>query len=188
MSSVVAGGSTKPTPSKTMVISPSTEGSEEEQRIIDNFNQIQFGQRKKYGIIGTQDLSESHQNLIELLSYALVLSGNHIYTSGGSSGTNIAVIRGALRACNPDLLTVILPQSLSLQSSEMQLLLSRVANVVQLPQNDDMDLKEAANICNEKIILSVDKMVVFVYHASTSILNPLEVYQETMEFVTFYLD
>ncbi len=57
-----------------------------------------------------------------------------------------------------------------------------------MPQNDDMDLKEAANICNEKIILSVDKMVVFVYHASTSILNPLEVYQETMEFVTFYLD
>lgn len=53
MSSVGAGGSTKPTPSKTMVISPSTEGSEEEQRIIDNFNQIQFGQRKKYGNLTT---------------------------------------------------------------------------------------------------------------------------------------
>lgn len=37
------------------------------------------------GIIGTQDLSDSHQNLIELLSYALVLSGNHIYTSGNVS-------------------------------------------------------------------------------------------------------
>ena len=61
-------------------------------------------------------------------------------------------------------------------------------SIVQLPQNDELDLKEAANICNEKIILSVDKMVVYVYHASSSILNPLEVYQETMEFVTFYLD
>lgn len=31
---------------------------------------------------------------------------------GGGNGTNIAVVKGALRACNPDLLTVILPQSL----------------------------------------------------------------------------
>jgi hypothetical protein len=48
---------------------------------------------------------------------------------GGSSGTNVAVIRGALRACNPDLLTVILPQSLALQPPEMQLLLAKVADV-----------------------------------------------------------
>lgn len=35
--------------------------------------------------------------------------GNHIFTSG-ATGTNAAVIRGALRAENQDLLTVVLPQ------------------------------------------------------------------------------
>lgn len=51
--------------------------------------------------------------------------GNHIYTSG-ATGTNAAVIKGALRAEAPDLLTVILPQSLSRQPQESQELLSQV--------------------------------------------------------------
>ena len=50
---------------------------------------------------------------------------NHIYTSG-ASGTNAAVIRGALRAEQPELLTVILPQSLKRQSPEIRELLSKV--------------------------------------------------------------
>jgi hypothetical protein len=55
----------------------------------------------------------------------LWLQKNHIYTSG-ASGTNAAVIRGALRAERDDLLTVILPQSLKMQPPESQELLSRV--------------------------------------------------------------
>ena len=43
-----------------------------------------------------------------MLSYALVLSGNQVVTSGGANGTNMAVIRGAQRA-NPDRLEIILP-------------------------------------------------------------------------------
>ena len=90
-----------------------------------------------------------HQNLIEVLSYAMVLTvcscmyqlqqidksnillfcvylqNNRIYTSG-ATGTNAAVIRGALRAEKPDLLTVVLPQSLSKQPPESQELLSQV--------------------------------------------------------------
>lgn len=53
------------------------------------------------------------------------LQKNHIYTSG-ASGTNAAVIRGALRAEKPELLTVILPQSLKKQPPESQELLSKV--------------------------------------------------------------
>jgi hypothetical protein len=53
---------------------------------------------------------------------------NHIFTSG-ASGTNAAVIRGALRAERPDLLTVILPQSLKKQPPESQELLSKVGEV-----------------------------------------------------------
>jgi hypothetical protein len=51
--------------------------------------------------------------------------GNHIYTSG-SIGTNAAVIKGALRANQPENLTVILPQSLSKQPQESQELLQQV--------------------------------------------------------------
>lgn len=63
----------------------------------------QGNEKQKTGIIGTQELTDNHRQMIELLAYALVLSGSHVYTSGGGNGTNIAVIRGALRACNPDI-------------------------------------------------------------------------------------
>ena len=55
----------------------------------------------------------------------MCMQNNHIYTSG-ATGTNAAVIRGALRAEKPELLTVVLPQSLSKQPPESQELLSQV--------------------------------------------------------------
>ena len=61
----------------------------------------------------------------QLLSYALVLSDNHIYTSG-ATGTHAAAIRGALRAENPELLTVILPQTLKRQPREIRELIAQV--------------------------------------------------------------
>ncbi|PNX96622.1 hypothetical protein L195_g019832, partial [Trifolium pratense] len=78
------------------------------------------------GFFGTRNMGFMHQELIEILSYAMVITKNHIYTSG-ASGTNAAVIRGALRAEKPELLTVILPQSLSKQPPESQELLSKEA-------------------------------------------------------------
>lgn len=84
-----------------------------------------------------------HQQLIEILSYAMVLTGNHIFTSG-ATGTNAAVIRGALRAERPELLTVVLPQSLSRQPKESRELLSEVANIIETPENDSMALIDAS--------------------------------------------
>ncbi|KAK8928560.1 hypothetical protein KSP39_PZI017654 [Platanthera zijinensis] len=52
-----------------------------------------------------------HQQLIEILNYSMLITINHIYTSG-ASGTNITVIRGILRAKHPELLIVLLQQSL----------------------------------------------------------------------------
>ena len=149
---------------------------------------IQGNEKQKTGIIGTQELTDNHRQMIELLAYALVLSGNHVYTSGGGNGTNIAVIRGALRACNPDMLTVILPQSLCRQPAEMQPLLMRVANLVEQPQYDDLDFKEAANLCNEKILANVDKVIVFAYHNSETILRAVDAYKDNKEVICFYLD
>ncbi|KAJ1422153.1 hypothetical protein B484DRAFT_332449 [Ochromonadaceae sp. CCMP2298] len=174
--------------SKGFIISPGLRNSEDELLILDNFWEIQMGEQKRIGIIGTSRLSEDHQQMIELLSYALVLSGNHVFTSGGGNGTNIAVIRGALRACNPDLLTVILPQSLISQPDDMQLLLARVVNLVQQPCNNDLDLKTAANLCNLKILESVDKVLAFAYHDSETVLSSVDAVQDIMQVTKFYLD
>lgn len=153
-------GSPTPQPQsrpKAFIISPSTQTGRDELLILQNFNQIQSGEMKKIGIIGTQSISENHSQMVELLAYALILSGNHVYTSGGGGpkGTNIAVIRGALRACNPDLLTVILPQSLFQQPVELQPLLLRVANLIEQPDKDAIDLKTAATLCNDMILSKV---------------------------------
>jgi hypothetical protein len=62
---------------------------------------------------------------------------------------------------------------------------------VQQPEFDDLDLKEAANLCNEQIIASVEKVLVFAYHDSTTILNAIEGKakdRKDLEIITFYLD
>ncbi|MBA0582254.1 hypothetical protein Gorai_024405 [Gossypium raimondii] len=84
---------------------------------------------RSIGFFGTRNMGFMHQELIEILSYALVITKNHIFTSG-ASGTNAAVIRGALRAEKPELLTVILPQSLKKQPPESQELLEKFAQAV----------------------------------------------------------
>ncbi|KAL6531994.1 hypothetical protein OROGR_013964 [Orobanche gracilis] len=104
---------------------------------------IQQQGSRAIGFFGTRNMCYMHQQLIEILSYALVITKNHIFTSG-ASGTNAAVIRGALRAENPELLTVILPQSLQKQSPESQELLAKVQNVVEKPYNDHLPLIEAS--------------------------------------------
>ncbi|XP_018480308.2 uncharacterized protein LOC108851384 isoform X2 [Raphanus sativus] len=98
---------------------------------------------RSIGFFGIRNMGFMHQELIEILSYAMVITKNHIYTSG-ASGTNAAVIRGALRAERPELLTVILPQSLKKQPPESQELLSKVQNVVEKPYNDHLPLLEAS--------------------------------------------
>ena len=63
-----------------------------------------------------------------LMTCLLTLQKNHVFTSG-ATGTNAAVIRGALRAEKPDLLTVVLPQTLAKQPPESQELLQQVRSV-----------------------------------------------------------
>eukprot|EP01041_Mallomonas_annulata_P011165 gene11165-23333_t len=174
----VGGGPPRPQPpprQNSFIISPRSNTAETEMLILDNFSQIQLGEVKRIGIIGTQDLSPKHRQMIELLSYALVLSGNHVFTSGGGNGTNMAVIKGALRACNSDLLTVILPQTISRQPEDIQPLLLRVANLLEQPQYNDLGLKEAANLCNMKIISMVDEIMIrFYFEKCVSVITSKE--------------
>ena len=179
--------------SQRILIAPNTDS--DEQMIIENFGQIQQGERKRIGIIGTQDLSDQHYQMIELLAYALVLSGNHIFTSGSAGNienslktTNTAVIYGALRACSSELLTVILPQSLPRQPPEMQNILMRVANLIEHPEYDDLEFKDAVSICNDNVLSCVDKLLIFAYHDSKSVLQCAEKVAGKIEITKFFLD
>ncbi|XP_074292061.1 uncharacterized protein LOC141618896 isoform X2 [Silene latifolia] len=143
---------------------------------------------RSIGFFGTRNMGFMHQELIEILSYAMVITNNHIYTSG-ASGTNSAVIRGALRAEKPELLTVILPQSLKKQSSESQELLSKVKNVVEKPHNDHLPLLEASRLCNMDIISQVQQIICFAFHDSKLLMETCQEAKNLRKIVTlFYLD
>ena len=83
---------------------------------------------------------------------------------------------------------MILPQSLSKQPPEMHPLLMRVANLEEQPQNDDKDLKEAANICNDLIISRVAGLLVFAFHSSETLLASMERVKDDKIVTTFFLD
>jgi len=143
---------------------------------------------KEIGFFGTRNMGFMHQQLIEILAYALCLTGNHIYTSG-ATGTNAAVIRGALRAEQPELLTVVLPQSLAKQPRESRELLESVAQIMEAPENDDMPLVEASRICNDTIVSKVKQIIVFAFHDSRLLLETCRNAKTMRKLVTlFYLD
>ncbi|KAI3439409.1 uncharacterized protein J3R85_004831 [Psidium guajava] len=138
------------------------------------------------GFFGTRNMGFMHQELIEILSYAMVITKNHIYTSG-ASGTNAAVIRGALRAEKPELLTVILPQSLKKQSPESQELLSKVQNVIEKPYNDHLPLIEASRLCNMDIISHVQQVICFAFHDSKLLMETCQEAKNLRKIVTLFI-
>jgi hypothetical protein len=158
---------------------------------IDDFLQelatIQQQGSKRVAILGSRHVPITHQHLIELMSYALVLSGNRIITSG-ATGTNFAIIRGALRA-DPNLLTVILPQSLARQPHESREQLENVMNLVEHGECDQMTLGEASALCNQEIITKCQQLICFAFHDSHTLLSTCENAEEQRKVVTlFYFD
>ncbi|KAJ8607620.1 hypothetical protein CTAYLR_005765 [Chrysophaeum taylorii] len=156
--------------------------------MLRELREIQDGGPRSYCILGTRHCSYLHQQIIELLSYALVLSGNHVFTSG-AQGTNSAAIRGALRAERADLLTVVLPQSLSKQTPEAQELVTQVKIVEEMPENDHLPLDLASKICNSKLISLTDQLVAFAFHASNTVVEAAREAEQKDKIVTImYLD
>lgn len=157
-------------------------------KVLTELQAMQSQGPQKYCILGTRHCSFLHQQIVEMLAYALVLSGNHLYTSG-AAGTNAAAIRGALRAFKPQLLTVVLPQSMSKQTSESQELLQDVTNVVTMPQNDDMPLDVASRICNSHLLSMTDHLISFAFHESRTVLEAAQEAQKLDMLVTLlFLD
>ena len=143
---------------------------------------------KKVAIIGSRNLPITHQQIIEILSYALVMQGNTVITSGGSSGTNAAAIRGAMKA-NPDKLKVILPQTIGQQPSDVQDQLIGVPNILEHPDRSMMTLADASRICNREIIDDCQQLICFLSHTSNTLHKAIKHAEDSHKVVTsFYLD
>jgi hypothetical protein len=143
---------------------------------------------KRIAIIGSRNLPITHQQIIETLTFALVTQGNTIITSGGSSGTNAAAIRGAMKA-NPIKLKVILPQTIGQQPSDVQDQLIGVPNILEHPDRAMMTLADASRVCNREIIDDCQQLVCFLSHTSGTLHKAIAYAEEAHKVVTaFYLD
>ncbi|MBC7822330.1 MAG: DNA recombination-mediator protein A [Candidatus Parcubacteria bacterium] len=158
---------------------------------VDDFLQelatIQQTGSKRIALLGSRHVPITHQNLIEMMSYALVLEGNRLITSG-STGTNFAAIRGALRA-DPSLLTVILPQTMDRQPRESREQLENVMHLVENPENNSLSLAEASALCNQEIISRCQQLIGFAFHDSRTLLQTCQDAEDQRKIVTlFYFD
>lgn len=148
---------------------------------------IQQTGSKRVALLGSRHVPITHQQLIEMMTYALVLGGNRIMTSG-ATGTNSAVIKGAMRA-DANLLTVILPQSLERQPRESQDQLRQVIHLIESPENDILSLGEASSICNREIVSRCQQLICFAFHDSHTLLQTCQEAEEQRKLVTlFYFD
>ncbi|MBE9065529.1 DNA recombination-mediator protein A [Leptolyngbya cf. ectocarpi LEGE 11479] len=158
---------------------------------VDDFLQelaaIQQSGSKRIAILGSRHVPITHLRLIELMSYALVLGGNRLLTSG-ATGTNSAAIRGAMKA-DPNLLTVILPQSLDRQPRESRDQLDSVIHLVESSANDRLELAEASTLCNQEIVSRCQQLICFAFHDSHTLLKTCKDAEEQRKIVTlFYFD
>ena len=143
---------------------------------------------KRIAIIGSRNLPITHQQIIETLSFALVSQGNTVITSGGSSGTNAATIRGAMKS-NPEKLKVILPQTIGQQPSDVQDQLIGVPNIIEHSDRAMMTLADASCICNREIIDDCQQLICFLSHTSNTLHKAIEYAEESHKVITaFYLD
>lgn len=154
---------------------------------LSELHLIQETRSKKVALIGSRHISFTHQQLIEMLAYAMALAGNTIITSG-SSGTNFAVAKGVQRA-NPKNLIVILPQTMDEQNPESRELISTLPTVREHPERKNMTLNQAGEMCYREVIDECQQLICFLYHTSTTLKETINYAHEQHKVVTpFYLD
>ena len=148
---------------------------------------IQQTSSKRIALLGSRHVPLMHQQIIEMMSYALVLGGNRLVTSG-AIGTNSAAIKGAMRA-DSNLLTVILPQSLSRQPKESKKQLGKVIHLIENSKNDHLSLGEASAMCNSEIVSRCQQLICFAFHDSHTLLKTCQEAEAQRKIVTlFYFD
>ncbi len=143
---------------------------------------------KSIAIIGSRNIPLPHQQIVEMLAFSLTHNGNKVITSGGSSGTNAAAIRGAMKG-NPDLLKVILPQTIGQQPSDVQDQLIGIPHIVEHPEWSMMKLADASRLCNREIVDECQQMIILLSHDSPTLHTAIDYANENHKMVTcLYLD
>jgi hypothetical protein len=143
---------------------------------------------KRIAIIGSRNIPLPHQQLIEAIAYTLTKDGNTLITSGGAFGTNAAVIRGAMRG-NPQLLRVILPQTIGQQPSDVQDQLIGIPTIIEHPEWQTYPLADASRLCNRDIVDDCQQLIIFLSHDSRTLNTAIDYANENHRIITsFYLD
>lgn len=143
---------------------------------------------KTIAIIGSRNIPLPHQQIIEMLAFSLTHNGNQVVTSGGSSGTNAAAIRGAMKG-NPELLKVILPQTIGQQPSDVQDQLIGIPNIIEHPEWSMMKLADASRLCNREIVDECQQLIILLSHDSPTLHTAIDYANENHKMVTcLYLD
>lgn len=180
--------------SEQTIVVPISNESDVDQDIPDPHDELaaelsMLQQKSKaIAIIGSRNIPLPHQQLIELLAFSLTHEGNHVVTSGGGSGTNAAAIRGAMKG-NPDLLKVILPQTIGQQPSDVQDQMIGVPHIIEHPEWSMMKLADASRLCNREIIDEAQQIIIMLTHDSPTLHNAIEYANENHKLVTcLYLD
>ena len=90
---------------------------------------------------------------------------------------------------DPNLLTVILPQSLARQPQESRNQLAEVIHLVDNPSNDSLSLAEASALCNQEIVSRCQQLICFAFHDSHTLLQSCRDAEDQRRVVTlFYFD
>ena len=125
--------------------------------------------KRRIAFLGSRHVPVVAIHLVELIARSLAQEGHALITSG-SQGVNATVIRAVLDV-DPSLLTVLLPQSLDRQASEIRDQLSQVLHLIEKPDNDDLSLPMASSLCNQEIINRCDQLICFAFHDSETLLS-----------------
>lgn len=180
--------------SEPTILVPLSNEEEEDQDIPDPNDELaaelsMLQQKSKVvAIIGSRNIPLPHQQLVEMIAFSLTHEGNRVVTSGGSSGSNAAAIRGAMRG-NPELLKVILPQTIGQQPSDVQDQLIGVPCIVEHPEWSMMKLADASRLCNREIIDEAQQVIILLTHDSPTLQNAIEYANDNHKLVTcLYLD
>ena len=124
--------------------------------------------KRRIAILGSRHVPVVAIHLVELIARSLAQEGHALLTSG-SQGVNAAVIRGVL-SVDPKKLTVLLPQSLERQVSEIRDQLSQVLHLIEKPEHDNLPLPIASSLCNQEIINRCDQLICLAFHDSETLL------------------
>ena len=124
--------------------------------------------KRRIAILGSRHVPVVAIHLVELIARSLAQEGHTLLTSG-SQGVNAAVIRGVL-AVDRERLTVLLPQSLDRQVSEIREQHDQVLHLIEKPEHDDLPLPIASTLCNQEIINRCDQLICFAFHDSETLL------------------